>query len=437
LIKDYQAMKKHSSTQDVANDNTLCRRGFIGASGAVAAGLALGTRPVLAAPGANERLSVGLAGAGDRGQHLLKVFFDLGNETRADVTAVCDLWKRNRERGAEQVKKATGREPRQFAHLEELLAAKDLDAVILATPDHGHARQLVQCLQAGKHVYAEKPFANDLEEANTAIDVCRKSDKVVTVGTQRRSHPHYLAAAEVVRSGVLGPIVQVDVVENHSAPFYWRREADVKALREADTDWKAFLMGKPERPFDPRQYVEFRLFREFSTGLLGLWMSHQVDVAHMLTGATFPKSAVAHGATLAWKDYREHGDTVHVVLEYPQGFVFSYAASQISGFGNLGRVLGRQGAMEIETQWRVTLQAAKGAKPAEPKPVEPKDGVQGEMLHLHVRDWLACVHQKKPQTHCTPEHGYSHAIACILADRALHSGRRMTFDPVTRSIREG
>src|SRR5262245_54362250 len=225
-------MEKHLSTQDTANEKTLCRRDFLGASGAAAAGLALGNRPIVAAPGVNERLSVGLVGAGDRGQHLLKIFFDLGAETRADITAVCDLWKRNRERGAEQVKKATGREPRQFAHLEDLLAAKDLDAVILATPDHAHARQLILCLQAGKHVYAEKPFANDLEEANAAIDVCRKSDKVVTVGTQRRSHPHYLAAADIARSGAIGPIVQVDVVENHAAPYYWRREADVKELRE-------------------------------------------------------------------------------------------------------------------------------------------------------------------------------------------------------------
>src|SRR5262249_39072718 len=157
-------------------------------------------------------------------------------------TAVCDLWKRNRDRGAQLVKDTTGREVRQFAHLEEMLAAKDLDAVIIATPDHAHARQLTLCLEAGKHVYAEKPFANALAEANTALAAWRKSDRVVTVGTQRRSHPHYLAAADIIRRGEdLGPIVQVDVVENHRMPNYGRRDAEVKELREADTDWKAFL----------------------------------------------------------------------------------------------------------------------------------------------------------------------------------------------------
>jgi predicted dehydrogenase len=293
------------------------------------------------------------------------------------------------------------------------------------------------CLQAGKHVYVEKPFANELAEANAALAAWRQSDKIVSVGTQRRSHPHYLAAAEVVRSGQLGPIVQVDVVENHRMPHYGRRAAEVKELREADTDWKAFLQGKPLRPFDPHQYVEYRLYRDFSTGIIGLWMSHHVDVVHMLTGAAFPKSAVAHGGTLAYKDGRENGDTVHVIMEYPEGFLFSYAASQINGFGSLGRVLGHQGTMEMETQWRLIPQPVRGAKPVEARAVQPKEGIQGEMLPLHLRDWLQCVHQGKRQTHCTPEHGYAHAVACILADQALHRGRRMTFDPVTRSIREG
>jgi len=415
-------------------ESTLSRRDFLGVSGAATTGLGLVMPSAVAA---NERLSVGLVGAGDRGRALLKVFFDLGPDTRADITAVCDLWKRNRERGARLVKEATGREPRQFVRIEDMLAARNLDAVILATPDHVHARQLVLCLQAGKHVYAEKPFANELDEANAALDAYRKSDRVVTVGTQRRSHPHYLAAVDVVRSGVLGPIAQIDVVENHCFPYYWRRETEVQQLRESDTDWKAFLQDKPERKFDARQYVEWRLFRDFSMGLLGLWMSHHVDVVHMLTGAAFPKSVVAHGGTLAWKDYREHGDTVHVVFEYPQGFLFSYAASQISSFGTMGRILGRQGTLEFETEWRLTPQVNRRSAPSAAKPVKPAEGILGEMLPLHVHDWLACVHQGKRASRCTPEHGYAHAIACIMAIRALHSGRRMIFDQPSRSIREG
>src|SRR5689334_15370723 len=125
------------------NARAFSRREFLTVCGAAAAGLALPG----AAGAANERLSVGLVGAGDRGRALLKVLFDLGAEARAELTAVCDLWKQNREQGAQLVKDATGREVRQFAHLEEMLAARDLDAVIIATPDHAHARQLTLCLE--------------------------------------------------------------------------------------------------------------------------------------------------------------------------------------------------------------------------------------------------------------------------------------------------
>src|SRR5262249_47335884 len=119
------------------HDSALSRRDFLGVSGTAATGLALTSPAAIFArrAGGNDRLSIGVVGTGDRGLHLLKIFFGLGQDARAEVTAVCDLWQRNRERGAQQVKDATSREPRQFKYLEEMLAAKDLDAVILATPD--------------------------------------------------------------------------------------------------------------------------------------------------------------------------------------------------------------------------------------------------------------------------------------------------------------
>src|SRR5262249_46521698 len=151
---------------------------------------------------------------------------------------------------------------------------------------------------------------------------------------------------------VLGQVVGVDVVQNAYSPYRWRRDNDVKELKEGDTDWKAFLMGRRERPFDPRQYLEFRLFHDFSTGIIDQWMTHLIDTVHLLTGATFPKSAVAHGGTFAWKDHRENGDTVHAVLEYPQGFLCSYSCTLANAHGSGCRILGTKGALEYEKEWR-------------------------------------------------------------------------------------
>jgi predicted dehydrogenase len=408
----------------------LTRRHFLGSSSA-------GLLAVTAAKAANsnERLSIGIVGPGGRGRGVLGATLKLAKKHNAEVTAVCDVWSRNRDLGAEMVKKETDKQPRVFNRLEDMLAAKDLDAVIIATPDHQHARQLIECLKAKKHVYCEKPFANRLDDANDAIDAARKSDRVVTLGTQRRSDPRYVAAAEVIKSGTIGSVVQIDVVQNAYSPYRWRSPSLVKAIKEKDTDWKAFLAGREMRKFDPHQYVEFRLYRDFSTGIIDQWMTHLIDTVHLLSGAKHPRSVVAHGGCYAWKDGRENGDCVQVGLDYP-GFFANYSCTLASAAGRGFRVMGQKGTLEFETAWRVSGEGVTGSK-VEKKTIEPKDGEKGEMGVLHVANWLECCHKGEKKTNCTAEHGYQHAIACIMADRALHSGKRQAFDETARKIKEG
>jgi predicted dehydrogenase len=409
---------------------TLSRRTFLGATAAT--GLALTS----ARADANGRLTVGIVGPGGRGRSLLRTFFAAAKEQPADLVAVCDVWSRNRDLAAAQVRKASGKEPKVFQRLDDLLAMPGLDAVIIATPDHQHARQLAQCLKAKKHVYCEKPFANRLDEANDALDAARSSDRVVTLGTQRRSHPQYVAAAELMRSGAIGSVVQVDVIQNACSPYRWRSPANVKAIREKDTDWKAFLAGRPERPFDPHRYIEFRLFRDYSTGIIDQWMTHMIDTVHLLTGARFPRSVVAHGGCYAWKDGRENGDTVHAVLDYPEGFLANYSCTLANGAGAACQVLGRQGTLEFEVGWKVSGAGVTGSK-VQAKAIDPAAGMTGNMDVLHVIDWLACIRKGSQKTRCTAEHGYQHAVACIMADQALHTGRRVTYDEKARAIRAG
>jgi hypothetical protein len=166
-------------------------------------------------------------------------------------------------------------------------------------------------------------------------------------------------------------------------------------------------------------------------------MTHKIDAIHMLTGAkSSPTNAVASGGLLRWKDGRENGDTVHVVLEYPEGFQAVYSSTLTNGFGKAAYVLGEQGTIEVENRWRISSDDVAGSKVAE-RPIERKPGFEGTMDQIHMRDWLTCVHANQRETNCTAEHGYQHAVACILADKALHAGRRMQFDASSRTIREG
>src|SRR5262249_56737748 len=134
----------------------------------------------------------------------------------------------------------------------------------------------------------------------------------------------------------------------------WRWATEVGAERHTDSRGTVFLMDTPERLSAPRQYLEFRLFHDFSTGIIDQWMTHHIDAVHMLTGARFPRSVVAHGGTYAWKDHRENGDTVHVLLEYPEGFLCTYATSLVNAFGSSSRILGREGTLEFEKIWRLS-----------------------------------------------------------------------------------
>src|SRR5262249_44953535 len=127
---------------------------------------------------------------------------------------------------------------------------------------------------------------------------------------------------------------------------------------------------------------------------------------------------------------------VHVVLDYPQGFLGTYASTLANAFGSGCRILGRQGTLEYEKVWRISGEGIPNAKLAA-REIPPRPGLQGNMDQIHMRNWLECVRAGRRDTHCTAEHGYQHAIACIMADRALRSGRRMVYDEGTRTIREG
>src|SRR5882672_2555057 len=284
------------------------RRNFLGAAAS----------SVLSAQRPNNMIRVGIVGPGGRGTQLLKECIEFSGKYNSRVTAVCDIWNKRREAAAKLVRESYGgAEPKVYRKLDELIGDKSIDAVIIATPDHAHAKMLKAAVEAGKDVYCEKPMGNVLAELNAAMAAVEKSDRIVQLGTNRRSWAKYRAAARYIREGRIGDIVKVDLIWNFYSPFRWAVSEDqLNSLKESDVDWKEFLYGKPYRPFDPKIYRSFRLFRDFSSGIIDQWMTHAIDAIHFLTGESYPMSAVAEGGTYAWKDYRENYDTIEASLKY-------------------------------------------------------------------------------------------------------------------------
>ena len=300
----------------IANNS---RRDFLKGVGAGLAGAALGGSASSYASiiGANDRVRVGVVGFSDRFRSaLVPAFQQHAKEMNFEFAAVSDIWNRRRTEGVAHLQQMTGKPIAAARNNEELYDRKDVDAVIVATADFQHAQHGVQAVMAGRDAYVEKPMANTMSDARAIREAVRSTGKIVQIGTQRRSAANYQRACEFIRSGQFGDIVSVEMTWNVNQPGRWRRPNLVAALREEDTDWKRFLVNRPAAPFDPRKYLEFRLFWPYSSGIPDQWLVHQIDTVHWFTGLPRPRSVVANGGIYLWHDGRKNWDTMTAVFDY-------------------------------------------------------------------------------------------------------------------------
>ena len=325
---------------------------------------------------------------------------------------------------------------------------KDVDAVLIATPEHSHSPVLKMVAEAGKDAYSEKPMGNVLEEVKAARDAVKKRKLVVQIGTQHRSEPYQLATREVVRSGVLGDVSKYELAWNYNGPR-WRGRPEVKQIREEDTDWRKWLLSKPYRPFDPRAYFEFRLYRDFSSGIADQWMSHGIDLVHFFFDDNFPKSVVAHGGVFAWHDGRENPDTFQALLEYPKGFLVSYATSFGNDCESFSRIMGKKATAvniggEGSPRWKIVEEKGNHednpfAQKAERFIKLPGDDrVPATFIDdndlSHMTNFLDCLRSRQTPN-ASVENGYAHAVAIIMAARSYREGKKLYWDPSSETIK--
>jgi predicted dehydrogenase len=384
--------------------------------------------------GANDRISIGIIGCGDRGrQALMKEIMEFQEQTNVEITAVCDPWRQMREQAVAQVKEVSNREPAQFAHYGDLLALKNVDAVTIATPEHQHCTQLIAAARAGKDAYIEKPLAMNMEELIQAVDTVKKYDRIVQNGTQIRSLPQALAAREFIASGRLGKTLKAAQARNGSKP-YWLQYAE-RPVKETDVDWKAFLMHLKPRPFDAKQYAGWYGYREFSRGPHTTQGLHFIDTVHFITGAGIPSRAVAHFGTFRYKDGWTVPDSVEMVFEYPEGFVVRYGQFFGNSAGRDNRIYGTRGSIDCgdwswDGEWPVS-----GEGSDEPDKVENGTKLPRVESVPHMKNWLECLRTRKvPNAPMTA--GYAHAVAGIMADESFIRGKRMAYDAAKRKIYE-
>jgi predicted dehydrogenase len=411
--------------------------------------------------GANDRIRLGQLGCGARSHGHIHMVALAAKETPVETVAVCDLWSLARERRAAQVAKAFGAAPKTYVYYDDMLAHADLDGVMIATADFQHARHCTDVVRAGKDCYVEKPFANMLRDAKEARAAVKSSKQVVQMGTQHRTQPYPLAVRDLVQSGRIGRIVKISQEWNVNMQR-WRGRPEVKELKEADTDWKRWLLDRAPMPFDPRVYLEFRLYREFSSGIFDQWLSHASDLVHLWTGENAPVSTAANGGVMVWKDGRENPDSCSVVSTYSSGFLHTYTTTFGNSYRSFTRIQGTEGTIdnfggEGASLFLVTKEGGRHEADPEsgrPRYVEPpsmgapedqarivtvpgaiprdSNGPDDDDAH-HLRDWLDAMRSRK-QPSATVDHGFSHSVACMMAAESYWKGVRVWWDTEREEI---
>ncbi|MCL6628376.1 MAG: Gfo/Idh/MocA family oxidoreductase [Armatimonadetes bacterium] len=374
--------------------------------------------------GANDRVNIGFIGVGGRGTAILKDFVGLSQDQKWNikVVAVCDVdkWRLNRAVGI------VGRGCRSFIDYRELLQMPDLDAVVIATPDHWHAQMMIDAIKAGKDVYCEKPMTRTWKEAKEVVKVARNSDRIIQIGAQSASDSQWWLARELLASDAVGKILwtQSSLCRNSIAGewnYPFRDGFDPK-----DVDWDRWLGPAPRRPFDMDRYFRWRKYWDYSGGIATDLFYHQLAHLAIALGPELPTRVVAGGGIWLQKD-REVPDTFHVIIDYPSEHSVVLMSSMANDVGVQEIIRGHEATMYFEGNDIVIVPQliARDKRREERHKAPPSAG--------HYENWLECMRSRK-QPNLNPETAYKVMVAIGLSVEAYRENKAIRFDPKKEDV---
>jgi predicted dehydrogenase len=376
--------------------------------------------------GANDRVRVAMIGVGGRGEELLKQVLRVPN---AQLVVIADVYSHRRE---EAKRMAPGIQT--VDDHRRLLDMKDIDGVIVASPLHIHARHFQDALAAGKDLYSEKTMTWSISEAEQCLAAAKKSDRVVQIGLQHESSGSLADTRKWIKDGLAGKITQVESWMSRNTPHgkpQWVRQVSSDCTAQ-NVDWKAFLNGRPDRPFDAFKFINWRLYWEFSGGNVTENMVHQI--AWIMSALELPEPSAAYmtGGVFSEKDGREVPDTIAVTLEYPTDIVVTWQSTFNNSRYGLGeRLLGSDGTIE-HIAGATDMVSGKSDETIRYYP-EKANRPQGEGLtgqtpnQDHMANWIDCVRTRKTPN-ASVEIGYRSALAAHMANLSYRHKRRLTLE---------
>ncbi|MCA9414005.1 MAG: Gfo/Idh/MocA family oxidoreductase [Candidatus Omnitrophica bacterium] len=347
-----------------------------------------------------------------------------------DLVAVCDVWDPNLQSA---IALSNGR-AEGYRDFREVLAREDVDAVLIATPDHWHSIPTIHALEAGKDVYVEKPLSLTIAEGRRMVEASQKTDRIVQVGLQQRSGTHFQSAIERIRRGDIGQITKVETWynENHS-PNGIGITTDSEPPQ--GLDWNAWLGPAPNRPYNHNRRVHFRWFWDHSGGKVTDWGTHLMDIVQAAMGVEYPNAVMATGSKYLLKDNRETPDTIHVLWEYPE-FLASFSNRVCNryegGDGYYGiSFFGTEGTLFLNREgWKITPERYAdfpGQEGYDKLRMESSESVGSPQHEPHCREFIDCV-KSRQQPIGDIKSAHRSTSACVIANIAYRTKRRLEWN---------
>ncbi|MEZ5012084.1 MAG: Gfo/Idh/MocA family oxidoreductase, partial [Bacteroidales bacterium] len=450
------------------------------------------------------KIRIGLIGFGGRGhyiasaagfqrpdavENLKQAALDNRNDTRyqefmeqedlnIEITAVCDVFSvyaaEAQETGANYRREGKGfkaeRLPKIYNNYKDLIAADDVDAVIIATPDHWHAPMTIEAAKAGKHVYCEKPMTWTVPETYEVRKAVKESGIVFQLGHQNRQTESYIKAKEAISKGVLGDVNLIEVTTNRNSPNgAWVYPIHPQASPET-IDWDQFIGPAPYHEFSLERFFRWRCWWDYSTGLSGDLLTHEYDAMNQIMDLGIPDTAVSSGGIYFFKDGRTVPDVLHTVFEFDsRNLTMMYSATLANGRNRGKLIMGHDATMELENSMTIYAdnESTKYADKIKNGVIDPalpilsftpgKSGVDAvtsateayfagrgllytyrggkriNTTHLHLKEWLTCI-RNGGTTSCNIDRGFEEAITAHMGTIAYREGRRVSWDRESETI---
>jgi predicted dehydrogenase len=444
------------------SDPTLDRRDFLKTVGATGAALeatksAFGSKPSARSAsrvvGANDRINIAVIGYGGRGEYLTEQFTRVGQKDNScQVVAISDVYEKRKRQGAEKYK------VKGYLDYREVLALADVDAVVIATPDHWHAKMALEAMDRGKDIYLEKPMVHTNEEARLLINTVKETKRVLQVGSQTTSADQWWKAKQAIADGMIGKVIMSQgSYHRNSFEGEWNWPIDMDARPEGKEenyiDWKMWLGPAPKRPYDPDRFFRFRKYWDYSGGIATDLFYHVVAPLNICWDEPqFPTKVNGSGGIYIFKDEREVPDTFHLVAEFPKGHSLVLSSSMandthIPGLirGHAGTIIMVEHGMFERLVPHITVKPQLKHKPgslgsAAPEPIGGEDYArkfgtkdiqipveQTDMMAAHISNFLECMHTRaKP--HLDVETGAKAVVTINLAVQSYREGRTLYWD---------